>query len=147
MHTRWAGVEINQAPKSAPRVLHAPAPLVIDQPTLQCRILGSLLPAERKAAGSSRRPRHICPHQAPPRSLLPGRRRSGAEAPGNRRPFWAAAAAPPAQPDPRARPTRSQAEHPSQLQSGTHRARRARSLIGFHQRYRIKQEKACTIAN
>lgn len=100
------------------------------------------LPAERKAAGSSRRPRHICPHQAPPRSYQKAeeRRRSS---PGTgarsgqrqqRRPRSRTRAPAPT----RARrlniPPNSSVRHPPGEEGSL-------SLIGFHQRYRIKTRK------
>lgn len=86
-------------------------------------------------------PSHMPPPS--PSTVLPEGGGAAPQLPGNRRPFWAAAAAQPAQPDPRARPDPgSQAEHPPNS-SVRHPPGKegSLSLIGFHQRYRIKTRK------
>ena len=86
-------------------------------------------------------PSHMPPPS--PSAVLPEGGGAALKLPGNRRPFWAAAAAPPAQPDPSARPDparrlnippNSSVRHPPGEEGSL-------SLIGFHQRYRIKTRK------
>lgn len=97
------------------------------------------LPAKRKATGSSRWPRHICPHQAPPRSYQKAeeRRRSspGTGARSGQRQQRSRTRAPAPT---RARrlniPPNSSVRHPPGEEGSL-------SLIGFHQRYRIKTRK------
>lgn len=86
-------------------------------------------------------PSHMPPPS--PSAVLPEGGGAALKLPGNRRPFWAAAAAPPAQPDPSARPDparrlniplNSSVRHPPGEEGSL-------SLIGFHQCYRIKTRK------
>lgn len=138
---RWKSIK----PQKAPPLLHSLAPLVIDQPTLQSwSWTGRLRQPRGEDIGvflsSSLFP--ATPRRPLGGSVLPGGGGTAPRLPGKRRRSWAGAAAPPMQPDSRARPPAPQllAEHPSQLRAPhTPGAEdRSLSLIGFHQRYGIK---------
>jgi hypothetical protein len=106
------------------------------------KLPGQPPPAERKAAGSS-----CAPTMPQGRSVLPEGRGAAPRLPGKLRASWAGAAAPPAQPDPRARRDRgSQLSIAPNSRARLRRAERALphpplSLIGFHHATELKKKK------
>lgn len=131
----WAGGNKSK-PQSALRVLHAPAPLVMDQPTLQMPAFPLQASApERRAAGSS-----LAPHPAPSEPIrLTRRRRSSAQAPREA----ALAVGSGGSSARRTRvPTPPRAARLSiPPNSGARLPPRGLSLIGFHQSCRMKKQK------